>query len=66
MALDPDFAEAWAALADSWLLIPEYSESRSLETIPKARDAVNRALELKPGMPEALATRAYIRFYVRF
>ncbi len=60
--LDPDFAEAWAALADSWLLIPEYSESRSMETIPRARDAVNRALELKPGMPQALTTRAYLRF----
>jgi len=66
VTLDPDFAEAWAALADSWLLIPEYSESRSTETIPRARDAVNRALELKPGMPEALTTRAYIRFIYDF
>ncbi len=64
--LDPGFAEAWAALADTWLLIPEYSPTRSLETIPPARDAVNRALELKPGMPQALTTRAYIRFMYDF
>ncbi|KAA9131346.1 tetratricopeptide repeat protein [Marinihelvus fidelis] len=64
--LDPGFAEAWAALADTWLLIPEYSPTRTLETIPPARDAVNRALELKPGMPQALTTRAYIRFMYDF
>jgi len=60
--LDPEFAEAWAALADAWLLLPEYSASRSVETVAPARDAVNRALELMPDLPQALTTRAYLRF----
>ena len=62
VTLDPQYAEAWSALADAWLLIPEYTQTRSIATIPAARDAVNRALELKPDLPEALTTRAYIRF----
>ena len=60
--MDPAFAEAWAALADALVLIPEYDIMRDVTTIPAARDAVNRALELQPDMPQALTTRAYIRF----
>ncbi len=60
--LDPQFAEAWAALADAWVLIPEYNQDGSIESIPAARDAVNRALELKPNLAEAITTRAYLRF----
>ena len=59
--LDPDFAEAWAALADTLVLIPEYDPNFSMDSIPAARDAVNRALELKPDLAQALVTRAYLR-----
>jgi TolB-like protein/Tfp pilus assembly protein PilF len=62
VTLDPEFAEAWTALADTWVLIPEYDPMMSLASIPAARDAVNRALELKPNLPQALTTRAYIRY----
>ncbi len=62
VALEPEFAEAWAALADALVLIPEYDPLRSTDTIPAARDAVNRALELKPELPQALVTRGYLRF----
>jgi TolB-like protein/Tfp pilus assembly protein PilF len=62
VTLDPEFAEAWAALADALVLLPEYDPSRSIATIAAARDAVNRALELKPALPQALTTRAYLRF----
>jgi TolB-like protein/Flp pilus assembly protein TadD len=61
ITLDPNFAEAWAALADALVLIPEYDPNFSMDTIPAARDAVNRALELKPDLPQALVTRAYLR-----
>ncbi len=60
--LDPQFAEAWAALADAWVLLPEYNRNGSLDAISAARDAVNRALELKPDLAQALTTRAYLRF----
>ena len=62
MELDPQFAEAWAALADAWVLIPEYNRDGSLDAIAAARDAVNRALELKPDLAQALTSRAYLRF----
>ncbi|MEJ2534597.1 MAG: tetratricopeptide repeat protein, partial [Gammaproteobacteria bacterium] len=61
-ALDPEFAEAWAALADALVLIPEYDPARPIDSIPAARDAANRALELEPDLPQALTTRAYLRF----
>ncbi|MEE4173191.1 MAG: hypothetical protein V2I57_02965 [Xanthomonadales bacterium] len=60
--LDPEFAEAWAALADALVLIPEYAvDFSAVDSIAAARDAVNRALELKPDLPQALVTRGYIR-----
>jgi TolB-like protein/two-component SAPR family response regulator len=59
--MDPQFAEAWAALADAYVLLPEYVEPDVQKFIPLARDAVNRALELRPNMAQALTTRAYIR-----
>ncbi len=62
VAMDPQFAEAWAALADSYILLPEYSNDPAAPLVPKARDAVNRALELQPEMAQALTTRAYIRY----
>jgi eukaryotic-like serine/threonine-protein kinase len=59
IALDPQFAEAWAGLADSYVVLPFYSLVSTRDTLPKAREAARRALELKPEFGPAHATLAY-------
>jgi len=59
IALDPAFAEAWAGLADSCVVLPFYSLVTTRDTLPKAREAALRALELKPEFGPAHATLAY-------
>jgi TolB-like protein len=72
-ALDPGFAEAWAALADAYVLLPEYTFANAIGLVPEtsrwvnlARDASNRALELQLDSAQALTTRAYLRFMYEF
>ena len=61
VAIDPQFDQAWAALADAYVLIPEYRGGSIAEFVPKAKDAAGRALEINPDSARALTTRGYIR-----
>src|SRR5881392_3763660 len=60
--LDPNFALAWAGLAEIHVWECFYSGELNRITFDKhvadARDAVARALSLEPNLPEALAVRA--------
>lgn len=57
--LDPQFALAWAGLADSELL--GASSSAPQAAMPKAKAAVVKALELDDGLAEAHASLARIK-----
>lgn len=60
IARDSTYAEAWAGLADAWLVLPFYSDTiLSSETIPRARRAAEHALSLDPDLAEAHASLAY-------
>jgi len=53
---DPTYAAAHAALASSYMLLPEYSEGlRASRYRPLVRASANRALELDPSCSEANA-----------
>ena len=60
--IDPNFALAWAGLAEIHVWECFYSGELNRITFDKhvadARDAVARALSLEPNLPEALAVRA--------
>ena len=60
--LDPGYADAWAALADVYVLQPEYRWADMHTAVEQARAATARALELDPRSARALTTRAYLRF----
>ena len=65
VAADPDYAAAWAGLAQTYALIPEYSafergERRILDTVALAREAAERALALDAASSRALSARAYV------
>jgi len=60
IAKDPNYARAYAGLADSYSLVPGYSSAPPSEYMPKARTAALRALELDQGLPEAHTALALI------
>lgn len=59
VALDPDFAQAHALLADVWMLLAYYGEPPN-EAIARADTYAKRALELAPGLAEAVTSIASI------
>jgi TolB-like protein/Tfp pilus assembly protein PilF len=58
--LDPKFALGYVGIAESWTVIPSFSYGSPAECIPKAKIAVQRALELDPDLPEAHTVSAMI------
>jgi len=54
--IDPSYARAYAGLADSYAVIPSYTNNRSKEAFPKARTAAMKALEIDNSLAEAHAT----------
>lgn len=51
--LDPNYALAFVGLADSYLLLEEYSGASASETLPQARAFATRALEIDESLGEA-------------
>jgi DNA-binding winged helix-turn-helix (wHTH) protein/Tfp pilus assembly protein PilF len=62
LVLFPEYAEAWAGLADCWAVYPVYADVPQRETIPKAQDAARKALEMRDDIPDPHASLAYTRF----
>jgi len=60
IAKDPRDARSYAGLADSYALIGGYGVMPQTETMPKARAAALRALELNPELAEAHTSLALI------
>jgi TolB-like protein/Flp pilus assembly protein TadD len=60
---DPQYAPAYAGLADCYARLPFYSETRPAEAFPKAKAAALRALQLDQTLAEAHASMAYVKTY---
>jgi tetratricopeptide (TPR) repeat protein len=60
IANDPNYARAYAGLADTYALMSSWSFVPQTEAIPKARAAVLRALQLDDGLAEAHTSLALI------
>jgi TolB-like protein len=63
LELDPGFARAWAGLAGVIVDHMGLGATTAAEGLPRARDAVARALALAPDLPDALEARAGIQTY---
>ncbi|MFZ0956329.1 MAG: winged helix-turn-helix domain-containing protein [Candidatus Sulfotelmatobacter sp.] len=57
---DPNYARAYSGLADSYVLLSGYTLASQTESIPKARAAALKALELDEGLAEAHTSLALI------
>jgi TolB-like protein/DNA-binding winged helix-turn-helix (wHTH) protein len=55
IARDPNYALAWAGLADSLIAIGDIEEVNPAAYLPRARDAALKALQLDPSLAEAHA-----------
>ena len=60
IALDPNYALAYAGLADAYAVYFDYLVLPSREEIPQARDAALKALSLDDGLAEAHASLGLI------
>jgi DNA-binding winged helix-turn-helix (wHTH) protein/TolB-like protein/tetratricopeptide (TPR) repeat protein len=63
VALDPNFAEAHAGVADSYALLGLYGLLPPKEAFPPAEAAAKKALAINDGLAEAHATLGFVYFY---
>ncbi len=59
--LDPNYAAAWAGIADCWTILRQIDEVPQAESILKAKAAVTKALALDDTLTEAHASSALIK-----
>ncbi len=63
LRIDPNYARAFAGLADSYVLTNFYSGLHQKDLYLKALAAAQRALQLDDALAEAHATKAYVQYY---
>jgi TolB-like protein/Flp pilus assembly protein TadD len=57
---DPNYALAYVGLADSYLLLEDYTGAPANETCPKAKSFAERALQIDSDLAEAHTSLAYV------
>lgn len=62
IALDRQFADAYAGLGDANLILYNFGLRPADEVIPRARLSVESALQLNPNLPEVYTARAMIQY----
>jgi DNA-binding winged helix-turn-helix (wHTH) protein/Tfp pilus assembly protein PilF len=60
---DPNYAQAYVGLADSYNLLREYTIMPASEAYPRALAAARKAVELDPQSSEAHASLAFVSFH---
>ena len=67
LAIDPEFAPAWAGLSHSYIVIPNYISKKEYQAmgdvLAKSVDAAERALELDSALPTAIHAMANTLFF---
>src|SRR5437667_964173 len=58
---DPNYALAYAALANSYVLLPYYTGAKQHDSFTRAREAALKALQIDPNLPDADTALGKIR-----
>ncbi|MGD8482228.1 MAG: adenylyl cyclase, partial [Gammaproteobacteria bacterium] len=58
--VDPEFAPAWAGVANAYSLLGNYEYRAETEVLPLASDAVDKALLLNPDLAEGWAAKGLL------
>jgi TolB-like protein/DNA-binding winged helix-turn-helix (wHTH) protein/Flp pilus assembly protein TadD len=53
VARDPNFAQAWAQLADSYIMATAYGAKQTIGAVPRAKAAAAKAVSLDNGLADA-------------
>jgi len=61
---DPSFAPAYAAIADSWLLLSLYGDLTNMKATGRAMPMIEKALEIDPESAEAFAALGLARWQI--
>ena len=62
IAIDPDYAEAYAGLADCYNMLVVYGRLQPKEGFPQAKEAATKALDIDENQAEAHTSLAFIKF----
>ena len=60
---DPAYAQAYAGLAESYDLLPQYAQVNSADSFQRAKAAASRAIELDPNLAAGHRAKAFVLFY---
>lgn len=60
IAVDPNYALAYAGLARAYIMLPTYTKVRFGQVIPKIKNATSKALSLEDDLADAHAILGYI------
>ncbi|PWT96283.1 MAG: hypothetical protein C5B55_00200 [Blastocatellia bacterium] len=60
--IDPNYAQAYAGLADCYNMLVVYGITQPKDGFPKAKEAATKALEIDEKLAEAHASMAFIKF----
>lgn len=61
--LDPQYAQAYAGLAETYELLPEYGHANQAESYARAKLAAARAIELDPNLAAGHRALAFLLFW---
>jgi len=61
---DASFAPAYAAMADSWMLLSLYGNMTNMKATERAMPMIEKALEIDPGSAEAFAALGLARWQI--
>jgi len=62
IAIDPNYAAAYAGLADCYNMLVVYGRLQPKDGFPKAKEAATKALEIDESLAEAHSSMAFIKF----
>jgi TolB-like protein len=63
IARDPNYALAYAGLANAYVLLPFYTATRRADSYTKAKEAALKALQLDPSVAEAHVALGKLNFF---
>ena len=63
-ALDPEYALAWAGLADAYCGSPINGDAPPLVVWPRAREAAERAMSAEPNLAEVQTSMGFMKFWL--
>ncbi len=61
LSIEPEYAAAYAGLADSYALLSRYGIQRPADVMEAARKNAQRALELEPGLADAHVSMGFVK-----